>query len=97
MTDSAPNAAQRLKAKVTQARLPAAQKKMKAIIDEMEAATAMVRQYPGPFDAILIALLESEGFKVTTRVDKGRGACDCDYTQTCNNHDQTWVTVSVPE
>lgn len=96
MTHSEPNAAQRLRNKVEQARLPVAQKEMKAIIERMESANSLVYECRGPFDSVLVELLQKEGFVVTTRMFKGTGDCDCDYAQACDNHDRIVVTVSVP-
>jgi hypothetical protein len=91
------NAAQRLKEKVLLARKPELQKMMKEMIDAMEKARVLTRKFPGPLDPLLVEMLTLDGFHVESHTTQPSGDCDCDYTQSCRNRPQTWVTVSVPE
>lgn len=70
---------------------------MKEMIEAMEKARVLSRKFPGPFDPLLVDMLKQDGFRVESHTTQPNGKCDCDYTQTCSNHPQTWVTVSVPE
>lgn len=62
-----------------EARLAFAQRQLQFIVTEMKTLRTLTRQYQGPFQSVLVALLEKEGFVVDTRVIG----------------DETWVNVSV--